>query len=105
MDFSKDERLNNFDAENETHRLLFLAGFWNAIRCCNVNIYLTKDPWKNVLQGMIPQFSETKNFSLTKDRLFAKLDDSHANYTASSLFNNKNFKYFAPISGKLSITH
>ena len=50
---------------------------------------------------MIPQFSETKNFSLTKDRLFAKLDDSHANYTASSLFNNKNFKYFAPISGKI----
>ncbi|WP_339814308.1 hypothetical protein [Zunongwangia profunda] len=27
---------------------------------------------------MIPQFSETKNFSLTKDRLFAKLDDYHA---------------------------
>ena len=50
---------------------------------------------------MIPQFSETKNFSLTKDRLFAKLDDSHANYTAGSLFNNKNFKYFAPISGKI----
>jgi len=50
---------------------------------------------------MIPQFSETKNFSLTNDRLFAKLDDSHANYTASSLFNNKNFKYFAPISGKI----
>jgi len=49
VDFSKDERLNNFDAENETHRLLFLAGFWNAIRCCNVNIYLTKDPWEKVL--------------------------------------------------------
>lgn len=50
---------------------------------------------------MIPQFSETKNFSLTNDRLFAKLDDSHANYTASSLFSNKNSKYFASISGKI----
>ena len=50
---------------------------------------------------MIPQFSETKNFSLTNDRLFAKLDDSHANYKASSLFSNRNSKYFAPISGKI----
>ena len=62
---------------------------------------LTEDPWEEVLQEMIPQFSETKHFSITKDRLFTKLDDSHANYTTNSLFSNRNFKYFAPISGKL----
>ncbi|QOD60552.1 hypothetical protein H9I45_14590 [Polaribacter haliotis] len=95
IEFNNDNSLEGFDVTKKTHRLLFLASFWNKMRYWNVNIYLTETPWNSVLTQLIPYFlKESKtSFYLAKDKLIAKLNDSHSNYNASSLFHNKNRKF------------
>ncbi|MBZ9629806.1 hypothetical protein LB465_03360 [Salegentibacter sp. LM13S] len=98
VEFDNDLPQKNFDATNKAHRLLFLAHFWNAMKYWNVNIYLTKTPWSQVLPEMIPEFSllNTKSFELAKEKLFSKLNDSHSNYypslTLNSLTHFPNFR-------------
>lgn len=86
--------LSDFSNENESHRMLFLSSFWNTMRYANVNIYLTSTPWDEVLTTFIPLVKDKKgkDFDYLKDELFAFLDDSHSDYTASKYLND-NFKY------------
>ncbi|MCG1036724.1 S41 family peptidase [Polaribacter sargassicola] len=95
VNFNNDKELPNFDAKKESHRFLFLASFWNKMRYWNVNIYLTETKWNKVLQEVIPDFyhyDKTK-YQLAKDKLFSRLNDSHANYNYSSLYKNPNRKF------------
>ena len=81
-DFSNEKGIENFDAFKKVHRILFLSSFWNIMRYWNVNIYLTDQKWADVLTEMIPEFSapEILTFEAAKEKLFTKLNDSHANY-------------------------
>ena len=95
--FKNETGLNNFDASLKSHRMLFLSSFWNVMRYWNVNIYLTEQPWTEVLTEMIPEFSKNDRvaFEYTKEKLFSKLNDSHSNYQYSTTLNNvKNFPAF-----------
>jgi carboxyl-terminal processing protease len=85
VDFEKDKALESFNVREKSHRLLFLASFWNKMNYWNVNIYLTKVPWSDVLVGAIPDFiqNDAVKFEKAKEKLFSKLNDSHANYTYS----------------------
>jgi C-terminal processing protease CtpA/Prc len=95
--FKNETGLNNFDASLKSHRMLFLCSFWNVMRYWNVNIYLTDQPWSEVLTEMIPEFNKNEpiDFELAKEKLFSKLNDSHSNYQYSTTLNNvKNFPAF-----------
>lgn len=95
--FKNEAGLNNFDASLKSHRMLFLSSFWNVMRYWNVNIYLTEQPWSEVLTEMIPEFSKNDRvaFEYTKEKLLSKLNDSHSNYQYSTTLNNvKNFPAF-----------
>ena len=89
VEFENDKPQEDFDATNKAHRLLFLAHFWNAMKYWNVNIYLTETPWNQVLSEMIPEFSKDglEAFEIAKEKLFSKLNDSHANYYPSHTLN------------------
>lgn len=94
VSFSNDKGYANFDAKAASNRLLFLASFWNIMRYWNVNIYLTETPWSIVLKDLIPEFlsENPTTYELAKDKLFAKLNDSHSNYNSSYLFKEKTIK-------------
>ena len=95
IDFKNDTSLTNFDINNESHRILFLASFWNKMRYWNVNIYLTEIPWNTVLKNSIPQFLDNKkiDFSSAKDALFSHINDSHADYQKSPIFDTSTIKF------------
>lgn len=95
IEFKNDNELIGFDEKLEGHRILFLASFWNKMRYWNVNIYLTETKWNEVLQLMVPEFlkSEVSNFKIAKDKLFASLNDSHANYNFSPIYRDIKRKY------------
>ncbi|SFN37267.1 S41 family peptidase [Salegentibacter flavus] len=101
VDFTNDKPLANFDATNKAHRLLFLAHFWNAMKYWNVNIYLTDTAWSQVLPEMIPEFikKDQKSFDLAKEKLFTKLNDSHANYYPSRTLNS--LTHFPNFGGRI----
>lgn len=94
VSFSNDKGYDNFDAKIVSNRVLFLASFWNTMRYWNVNIYLTETSWSTVLKELIPEFlsEDIITYELSKDRLFARLNDSHSNYNSSYLFKDKNIK-------------
>lgn len=88
VSMANDQSYPNFDEKIASHRMLFLASFWNKMRYWNVNIYLTETNWSEVLNQMIPQFQsdDWRTYQIAKDQLFAALNDSHANYEESFLF-------------------
>lgn len=90
IEFENEKRLANFDAQNKAHRQLFLASFWNAMKYWNVNIYLSKTPWEEVLPEMIPAFMDENSvaFEQAKEKLISKISDSHGNYLYSSSLNS-----------------
>jgi C-terminal processing protease CtpA/Prc len=95
--FKNETGLNNFDPSLKSHRMLFLSSFWNVMRYWNVNIYLTDQPWSEVLTEMIPEFNKNEpiDFELAKEKLFTKLNDSHSDYGYSrTLSTIKNFPSF-----------
>ena len=94
--------LDNFDVTNESHRILFLNSFWNQMNYWNVNLHLTKQSWTSTLVEMIPEFAanDVVQFELAKDKLFSKLNDSHAYYTHSYLIEKK-LNHFAYVGGKI----
>jgi C-terminal processing protease CtpA/Prc len=95
--FKNETGLNNFDVSLKSHRMLFLSSFWNIMRYWNVNIYLTDQPWSEVLTEMIPEFSKNEqvDFELAKEKLFSKLNDSHSDYGYSTTLTSvKNFPSF-----------
>lgn len=98
IDFKNDASLPNFNINNEAHKILFLASFWNKMRYWNVNIYLTDIKWNSVLQLMIPKFlkEDKVNFSKAKDELFSHINDSHSDYKSSLIFdtNTVNFSNY-----------
>lgn len=88
VSMANDKSYPNFDEKIESHRMLFLASFWNKMRYWNVNIYLTETNWSEVLNLLIPKFysNDTRTYQIAKDQLFAALNDSHANYNESFLY-------------------
>lgn len=88
VSMANDKSYPNFDEKIESHRMLFLASFWNKMRYWNVNIYLTETNWSEVLNLLIPAFQsdDYRTYQIAKDQLFAALNDSHANYEESFLF-------------------
>lgn len=88
VSFENEIPLTAFDVSIESHRLLFLSSFWNAMAYWNVNLYLTDKLWSEVLTEMISEFLKTDNFGLAKDKLFSRLGDSHSNYSFSEGFNS-----------------
>lgn len=101
VEFENDKPLENFDTTSKAHRLLFLAHFWNAMKYWNVNIYLTETPWNQVLSEMIPEFSrdDPEAFEFAKEKLFSKLNDSHANYYPSLTLNS--LTHFPNFGGRI----
>ena len=85
INFKNDKPLVGFDANNKSHRILFLASFWNKMNYWNVNIYLTKIPWNQVLTAVISEFisDDSEKFEVAKEKLFSKLNDSHSDYSYS----------------------
>jgi carboxyl-terminal processing protease len=102
VEFKNEKGYNQFDSAKKSHRMLFLASFWNAMRYWNVNIYLTDTPWTNVLSEMIPEFLEgdATKFGLAKDKLISRLNDSHADYEANYSLKNT-FSKYPVFSGKI----
>ncbi|RAR47345.1 S41 family peptidase [Flavobacterium lacus] len=88
--FKNETGLNNFDSTLKSHRMLFLSSFWNSMRYWNVNIYLTEQPWSEILTEMIDEFdsADQLKFELSKEKLFSKLNDSHSNYQYSTTLNS-----------------
>lgn len=88
--FKNETGLNNFDSTLKSHRMLFLSSFWNSMRYWNVNIYLTEQPWSEILTEMIDEFdnADKLKFELSKEKLFSKLNDSHSNYQYSTTLNS-----------------
>ena len=95
VEFKNDKNFINFNKKRKSHRALFLASFWNKMKYWNVNIYLTETNWNKVLTELVPEFlsDDETTYSLGKDKLFAKLNDSHSNYNSSYLFKNKKNKF------------
>lgn len=102
VSFKNEKGFDNFDGSKISNRILFLSSFWNAMKYWNVNIYLTDQPWSQVLTEMIPEFMFENNirFELAKDKLFSKLNDSHSNYSSSYLLEEK-LDHFAYFGGKI----
>lgn len=95
VEVDNDKQYPNFDPSNKAHRILFLSSFWNTMKYWNVNIYLTDDKWSSVLTEMIYEFKDEANFDNAKDKLFSKLNDSHADYSYSRFLTSlKNFPDF-----------
>lgn len=97
VEFKNETSLTSFDSSLKSHRMLFLGSFWNLMRYWNVNIYLTEQPWSEVLKEMINEFDNVDKlkFELSKEKLFSKLNDSHSNYQYSNTLNTvKNFPAF-----------
>ena len=101
VQFENDRPLENFDATNKAHRLLFLGHFWNAMKYWNVNIYLSETAWSQVLPEMITEFNkeDPKSFELAKEKLFSKLNDSHSNYLPSLTLNS--LTHYPNFGGKI----
>jgi carboxyl-terminal processing protease len=99
--FEKDKPLASFNVKEKAHRLLFLASFWNKMNYWNVNIYLTKTPWSEVLVGLTPDFIEDDSvkFAKAKEKLFSKLNDSHSNYSESYTLNT--LVHFPDFGGRI----
>lgn len=95
VEFKNDKGYEKFDAKQKSHRVLFLASFWNTMRYWNVNIYLTETPWSEVLTELIPEFisEDPVIYELAKDKLFSRLNDSHSNYNSSYLFKDTSLKF------------
>lgn len=89
VNFKNDKAFEGFASQNKSHRMLFLASFWNKMNYWNVNVYLAKTPWNKVLTELIPDFekNDAVKFELAKEKLFSKLNDSHANYSYSYTLN------------------
>ncbi|KGO92502.1 S41 family peptidase [Flavobacterium subsaxonicum] len=111
VDFKNEKAFKGFDAENAAHRILFLSSFWNIIKYWDVNIYLADQNWDDVLTEMVPEFLEgdALKFEASKEKLFTKLNDSHADYEFSHTINNILIKYPAfngrIVNDSLVITH
>lgn len=103
LKFENEEALPDFNPELKSHRLLFLSGFWNAMNYWNVNLYLTDQPWSEVLKDMSLKFIEadTKTeFELVRLNLFSAVNDSHSNFLSDHLFDHL-LKFHAPFGGRL----
>lgn len=97
VSFKNEKGFDKFDSTIKSHRILFLSSFWNKMNYWNVNIYLTEKPWSKVLEELISDFivNDSIQFELAKEKLFSKLNDSHANYDLSySLKKLNRFAYF-----------
>ena len=65
-------------------RLLTLSRYWNMINYFFPYRYQTDQPWKKVLEEMIPKFQsarDTTAYHLAILELTAKIDDSHAKFS------------------------
>lgn len=95
LTFSNEKGFKGFDSDIESHRLLLLFSFWNAIEYWDVNKHLADENWQDILIPMTEAFlkNSTKlEFEILKAELVSKLNDSHAFY-CSSIVNDSLFKY------------
>lgn len=103
INFKNDKGFDNFNYRIKSHRILFLANFWNVMKYWNVNIYLTDEPWNEVLKNLQLDFINAdteEKFEFAKMKLFSKLNDSHSDYFSDYIFKNV-YNRFAPFGGKL----
>ena len=91
VEFDNEKGIEDFDFQIKSNRILFLSSFWNTMRYWNVNIYLTEEPWNDVLKNIQSDFinADTKEkFEFAKMKLFSKLNDSHSNYETDYFYKN-----------------
>jgi carboxyl-terminal processing protease len=103
IEFKNEKGFENFDFKIKSNRILFLASFWNVMRYWNVNIYLTDEPWNEVLKDLQVDFinaNTEEKFEFAKMKLFSKLNDSHSNYETDYFFKNV-YNRFASFGGKI----
>jgi len=103
INFKNDKGFDNFDYTIKSHRILFLASFWNVMKYWNVNIYLTDEPWNEVLKNLQFDFINAdteEKFEFAKMKLFSKISDSHSNYETDYFFENV-YNRFASFGGIL----
>lgn len=103
INFKNDKGFDNFDYTIKSHRILFLASFWNVMKYWNVNIYLTDEPWNEVLKNLQLDFINAdtqEKFEFAKMKLFSKINDSHSNYETDYFFENV-YNRFASFGGIL----
>lgn len=103
VNFKNEKGFDNFDYKNKSHRILFLASFWNVMKYWNVNIYLADEPWNEVLQNLQFDFINAdteEKFEFAKMKLFSKHNDSHSDYFNDYIFKNV-YNRFASFGGKL----
>lgn len=100
----KDESVDFvFDKENKAHQFLFFASFWNAMQYWNVNITLNDKKWNDVLEETVSLFVQKEksiSFDDIKDKLLARINDSHSDNLDISQVVNR-VKYLAPFDGKI----
>lgn len=103
VNFKNDKGFDNFDYKIKSHRILFLASFWNVMKYWNVNIYLTDELWNDVLINLQLDFinaNTEEKFEFAKMKLFSKVNDSHSDYFNDYIFKNV-YNRFASFGGKL----
>ena len=103
INFKNDKGFDSFNYRIKSHRILFLASFWNVMKYWNVNIYLTDEPWSEVLKNLQLDFINAdteEKFEFAKMKLFSKLNDSHSDYFNDYIFKNV-YNRFASFGGKL----
>jgi len=103
INFKNDKGFDSFNYRIKSHRILFLASFWNVMKHWNVNIYLTDEPWSEVLKNLQLDFINAdteEKFEFAKMKLFSKLNDSHSDYFNDYIFKNV-YNRFASFGGKL----
>lgn len=103
LSFENETALADFDASLESHRLLLLYNFWNAIQYWYVNKYLMEEDWREVLPFLTREFSEaitSKKFELAKLKMIAGLNDSHSYNTSPYLWDSL-YNRSPAINGKL----
>lgn len=103
LSFENEKPLPDFDPNLESHRLLLLYNFWNAIQYWYVNKYLMDEDWREVLSVLTREFSEattTEKFELAKLKMIAKLNDSHSYHTSPFLWESL-YNRSPAINGKL----
>lgn len=100
----KDESVDFiFDKENKVHQFLFFASFWNTMQYWNVNITLNDKKWNDVLEETVSLFIQRKSpksFDDIKDKLLARINDSHSDNLDISQVASR-VKYLAPFNGKI----
>ncbi|WP_169578149.1 S41 family peptidase [Salinimicrobium xinjiangense] len=91
LNFENEKPLADFDQSLESHRLLLLYNFWNAIQYWYVNKYLMDEDWREILPELTREFSEattTEKFEVAKLKMNARLNDSHSYRTSSYLWDS-----------------